>query len=780
MASKLMGAEVKRKEDPRLITGASQYVADVSLPGMHHVAFVRSPHPHARIRSIDPAAALARPGVRAVVTGRDLASHVAPLPIDTESTEGGGGEAAAPTAIGRKHHALSTDRVRHVGEAVAAVIAESEALAVDAAGDVRVDWEVLPAVADPAAAMAPGAPQLFDDAPGNVDHTQAIRAGDPDAAFTRAHRVVKQRMVSQRLSGVPLEPRAVVAAPDPTTGGLVVWATNQAPHGLRNGLATALGIPQNMIRVIAPEVGGGFGVKFGVYPEDATVAALARLLRIPLRWVETRVEHMTATTHGRAQVADVEAAVEPDGTVTALRMHVVANVGAYPIFTFIPDLTLMMGVGVYRIQHVDLRNTCVYTNTTSVAAYRGAGRPEAAYYLERLMDRIAGELGLAPEAVRRQNFIPPSAFPYAAPTGQPYDSGEYDRALTKALGLAEYPKLRAEQKARLERGDRRLLGIGLSCYVEMCGFGPFESAVVRVEPSGTVTAFTGTSPHGQGHETTFAQIVADHLGVDYDQVVVRHGDTATTPMGNGTGGSRSLAVGGSAILRATQKVQEKARRIAAHMLEAAPEDVALVDGRYQVKGVPARALGLAEIAARAYGASLPEDVDSGLEATDFFRPAQLIYPFGAHVAVVEVDRETGAVTVVRFVSVDDCGPRISPMLVTGQVHGGLAQGIAQALLEELVYDADGQLVTGSLMDYTLPRADDLPAFVTDQTTTPTPFNPMGAKGIGEAATIGSTPAVVNAVVDALRSFGVVHLDMPLRAERVWQAIDGRRARRPAS
>ena len=386
---------------------------------------------------------------------------------------------------------------------------------------------------------------------------------------------------------------------------------------------------------------------------------------------------------------------------------------------------------------------------------------------------IAAELSRTPEEVRRKNFIPPSAFPYAAPTGQNYDSGEYDRALTKALELAGYPKLRAEQQERLRRNDRKLLGIGMSCYVEMCGFGPFESAVVRVEPGGTVTAYTGTSAHGQGHETAFSQVLADHLGVPFDKIVVRHGDTLNTPMGNGTGGSRSLVVGGSAILGAALKVQAKARRLAAHMLEAAADDVVFTDGRYQVKGVPDKALMLEAIAARAYGEGLPDGIESGLEATEFFRPPALVYPFGAHIAVVEADRETGRVTVRSFISVDDCGVRISPTLVAGQVHGGLAQGIAQALLEELVYGADGQLLTGTLMDYAVPHADDLPSFVTDQTVTPSPRNPMGAKGIGEAATIGATPAIVNAVVDALRPFGVRHLDMPLRPERVWQVLKGR-------
>jgi carbon-monoxide dehydrogenase large subunit len=765
---RLMGAAVKRKEDPRLITGTSAYVGDITVPGMQYVAFVRSPHAHARIGRIDVSRATARPGVSRVITGQDIKAYCQPIPLGGPSAEGGAG--AAETSVGRKHYPLSIGKVRYVGEPVAAVIAASEAVAVDAAADVLVDWEPLPAVGDQLAALKDGAPQLHDDAARNVEHETSIKVGEPDAAFARAHKIVKQRMISQRLCGVPMEPRAALAQPDPLVGGVTVWSTHQAPHNLRNDIATLLGLEQQHVRVIAPEVGGGFGVKFGVYPEDATLAVIAKRYRVPVRWTETRIEHMTSTTHGRAQVTDLEAAVDADGTIRALRMHVIADIGAYPIFTFIPDLTLLMGVGVYKFTDVDLKSTCVFTNSTPVAAYRGAGRPEAAYYLERLVDVVAHELGAPPEEIRRKNFIAPSAFPYTTPTGQKYDSGEYNRALTKALELSHYEKLRNEQKERLARNDRRILGIGMAVYVEMCGFGPFESAVVRVEPDGGVTAFTGTSAHGQGHETTFAQIISDHLGVDFDKIVVRHGDTLNTPMGNGTGGSRSLAVGGSAILNAAVKVQHKARRLAAHMLEAAPDDVVFEHGRYQVKGAPAKALTIAQIAPKAYGEGLPEGVESGLEATDFFRPPQLVYPFGAHVAVVEIDRDTGHTRVRDFVSVDDCGVRISPMLVAGQVHGGLAQGIAQALMEEVVYGPDGQLITGSLMDYAVPHAEDLPLFTTDQTVTPTPFNPMGAKGIGEAATIGSTPAIVNAVVDALKSFGVRHLDMPLKAERVWGAL----------
>ena len=755
--SKLMGAEVKRKEDPRLITGTSQYVTDIALPGMLWVAFVRSPHAHARIRRIDASAALKVPGVKHVFTGDDIKGLAKALPPASASAEGG----SSASAPGRQHWALSTEVVRHVGEAVAAVVADSDYAAHDGVDAVQVEWEPLPAVVDLWKALESGAPQLHKDAPGNIEHQNQIKNGDVDGAFQNAKKVIKQRIVSQRLSGVSMEPRACVAAPEGMSGGIVVYATHQAPHNLRGDLANVLGMDANLIRVINPDMGGGFGIKFGCYSEDVTLAALTRKLRVPLKWVETRVEHMQVTTHGRDQVADMEVAVEDDGTVTALRMNVTANIGAYPVFTFIPDLTLFMGVGVYRFTTVDLSSTCVFTNTMTVAAYRGAGRPEAAYYLERMMDIVAAELKLKPEEVRRKNFIPPSAFPYATPTGQNYDSGEYDKALTEALKLARVDELRTEQQARRQRGDAKQLGIGMACYVEMCGFGPYESAIVRVDASGSVTVYTGTSAHGQGHETTFAQIVADHLGVDFDRIQVKHGDTGAIPMGNGTGGSRSVAVGGTSIYQATLKVQEKARRIAASMLEAAFEDVEFAGGKYQVKGTPSKALGLAQIAAQAYGDGLAAGLEHGLEGTEFWRPPALVYPFGAHIAVVEVDKETGHVDVRDYVSVDDCGVRISPNLVRGQVHGGLAQGIAQALWEDLKYGEDGQLMTSSLMDYAIPRALDLPTFRDVATVTPTPRNPLGAKGIGEAATIGSTPAVVNAVVDAL---GARHLDMPLRLQ----------------
>ncbi|MFL5805970.1 MAG: xanthine dehydrogenase family protein molybdopterin-binding subunit, partial [Roseiflexaceae bacterium] len=537
----MMGVRVKRKEDPRLITGAASYVGDIVLPGMRHVAFVRSPYAHAKIRGIDTAAAQAHPGVYAVVTGADLAPLCDPMPMSTAGETG----TAAESGQSRTHYALSADRVRHVGEAVAAVIADTAAIAADAAAEVVVDWEPLPAVANLEQAAAEGAPLLFDHVPSNVALSWQHKTDGADAAFAGAAHVVRQRMVSQRLSGVPMEGRAVLAAPDPTTDGVTVWTSTQGPHVTRGQLATALHLPENAVRVIVPDVGGGFGVKIGVFPEDVALAALARKYRVPLRWIESRVEHMVATTHGRAQIADLEAAVQPDGTVTAVRMRILADLGAYPVAPDIPLLTGGMGVGVYRIPEVDQAITCVLTNTTPVAAYRGAGRPEAAYYLERLMDVIARELGLDSIEVRRRNFIAPDAFPYKTPTGHVYDSGEYDRALTKALEVSNYAALREEQRQRIANPESsKLLGIGIACYVEMCAFG-YESATVRVDPSGTVTVFTGTSPHGQGTATSFAQIVADQIGADFDKIVVRHGDTSVTSFGMGTMGSRGLAVGGS-------------------------------------------------------------------------------------------------------------------------------------------------------------------------------------------------------------------------------------------
>ncbi len=756
----MVGASVKRKEDPGLITGSGKYVGDLKLPGMCHVAFVRSPYAHAKILGIDSSAATARDGVLAVVTGEDLRDQYEPVPM------AGGEEALANYS----HLALSVDYVRHIGEAVAAVIAVSDQVAEDAIDDVEVDWEELPAAADLLSAYSGEAEPIFKSRSDNIPSVGGNKTDDVDEVFANAPHVISQRISSQRVAGVPMEVRAVAAAPDVVTGGITLWTSTQIPHGVRSALATTLRLPENAIRVIAPNVGGGFGVKNALYPEEIAIAKLAQLHNMPLKWTGTRAEHFLSTTQGRSQVADASVAFDDEGRILGLRLHVIAELGVYPPFYDIAFLTGMMATGNYDIQAVDFKASNVFTNTVAVAAYRGAGRPEAIYYMERMMELVAAQLGMDPADVRRKNYIKPEQFPYQTPTGSTYDTGNYEANLDTALETANYAALRQEQARRRAEDADKLLGIGMATYVEMCGFGPYESGQVRVEPSGTVTVFTGTSPHGQGLQTSFAQIVADEIGANYDDIIVRHGDTGSQPMGVGTFGSRSLAVGGSSIMRASEKVREKAIKIAAHVLEAAPGDIEFADGEYRVKGVPSRSLSLSEIATRAYSDRLPGDIDPGLEATDFFKPPNFIYPFGTHVAVVEIERDTGIVRLREFYSVDDCGPRISPLLVEGQIHGGLAQGIGQALLEEVIYDESGQLLTGTMMDYAMPRADDFPHFTINKTVTETTLNPLGVKGIGEAATIGSTPAVVNAVMDALAPYGIRHMDMPLSSRKIWEAI----------
>ncbi|MYI41787.1 MAG: molybdopterin-dependent oxidoreductase, partial [Chloroflexi bacterium] len=751
---------VKRKEDPGLINGAGKYVGVIKMPGMAHVAFLRSPYAHAKLLGIDCAAAESRAGVLAVITGADLQDEWETVPV-------AGGRVARANY---SHYAISVGRVRHVGEIVAAVIAESAETAADALDDIAVDYEELPAAADLLTAYAGAAPPIFDGLDSNIVDTGEKKSDDVDAVFADAPHSLRQRMHSQRVAGVPMEVRAVLAAPDAVTGGLTIWTSTQIPHGVRSALAEALRLPENTLRVIAPNVGGGFGVKNQLYPEEMALAKLAQLHNKPLRWSGTRAEHFSATTHGRAQIADIEVAFDDAGRILGLRLHVIGELGAYPPFYDIAHLTGLMATGNYAIPAVHFKASNVFTNTVAVAAYRGAGRPEAIYYIERAIDLIAGELDIDPADVRRRNYIQPEQFPYKTPTGSTYDTGDYETNLDTALRAADYPALRAEQAQGRADDNGSLLGIGMATYVEMCGFGPYESGLVRVEPSGTVTVYTGASPHGQGLQTTFAQVVADEIGADYDKIVVRHGDTGAQPVGVGTFGSRSLAVGGSAIVRASKVVREKAIKIAAHMLEAAPGDIEFADGEYRVKGAPSSSLSLSQIAKRAYSERLPDDIDTGLEGTDFFRPPDFIYPFGTHIAVVEVERATGCVRLRNYFSVDDCGPRISPLLVAGQIHGGLAQGIGQALLEQVIYDEQGQLLTGTMMDYTMPRADDFPHFTLDATVTETTLNPLGAKGIGEAATIGSTPAVVNAVMDALRPLGIRHIDMPLTPSRIWEAM----------
>ena len=765
---KMLGQPIKRREDPRLITGSSSYVDDLQLPGMTHLMFVRSPHGHARVNGINTAEALKVPGVLAVLTARDLeGATTGPLPYEFTWD-------AFSDVKNMERHALATDKVRYVGDPVAAVVAETRYAARDAAALVDVDYEPLPAVVDPEAGLAPGAPLLYEEFGTNLGHTQDRVVGDPDAAFAQADRVVKLRVVNQRVFAVAMETRGCVADWRPgrpgDSGELTFWSSTQIPHALRTKLAVLLGIPENKVRAIAPEVGGGFGNKVDVSPEETVAAIAAMRLSRPVKWSETRSENFQAAMHGRGQVDIVEAAVKQDGRVTAIRVDAICDIGGYYQYLspLMGMLTGMMLPGNYEVPNIHFKLRGVLTNKTPVGAYRGAGRPEATYLLECLMDKVAVELGLDPAEIRRINFIPSDKFPYANGMGANYDTGEYEKALDRALEVSGYRQLREEQKAARAQG--KLMGIGLSSYVEICGFGPWESATVRVEPSGKVLVHTGTSPHGQGTETSMAQIVADSLGVNIDDIVVLHGDTAMTQTGIGTFGSRSAAVGGGAMVRAVDQVKDKAVRIAAHLLEASPEDVEHNDGRFAVAGAAERAVTLGEIAAAAYGGNVPPGDEPGLESTRFFKPDDSVFPFGVHIAVVDVDPDTGRVTLRRFIAVDDVGNVINPMLLDGQRHGGIVQGVAQALCEEVVYDESGQLISGTLNDYAVPTAHMLPMFELDRTVTTTARNPLGVKGVGEAGTIGSTPALRNAVLDALHQFGVTDFDMPATAVRVWKAI----------
>ncbi len=769
--SRVVGASIKRREDPRLITGQGTYTDDVRLPGALYMAVVRSPHAHARLGPVDLGPALRQPGVVAAFSGADV-----PLSLPTFAV-------LNPDKPPPARPALARDKVRYVGEAVAVVFAEDRYAARDAAELVEVAYEPLPVVASLRAALAEGAPLVHDDYPGNVYVRLPRSQGDAEAAFRDAKHVVRLEMVSQRLNAVPMEPRATAAEYRRGDGTLTVWSSNQVPHTLRGVLAAVLELPESRLRVIAPDVGGGFGAKLQVYSEEALVAWAARRLGRPVKWAEERRETMLTLSHGRGQEAVYEAAVDADGKVRALRARVVGDLGAYLLLytALIPMLTINMLVGPYDIPVVDSELVEVFTNCAPTDAHRGAGRPEATYYLERLMDRVAATVGLDPAEVRRRNFVRPEQFPYTSAVGSVYDSGNYQMALDKALALANYDALRQEQ-ARL-RGEGRYIGIGISSYVELTGVGPsrafgapvWESAVLRAEPDGTLTLISGAPSQGQGHETSFAQIVAGELGVPFESVQVLMGDTAVGVAGVGTFSSRSMPVAGAAVVQAAGKVRDKAVQIAAALLEAAPADIEYRDGRAEVRGAPGKAISFQEIARAAYAAfKLPPAIEPGLEATVFFDPPNMTYPFGTHICVVEVDPRSGEVQILRFLGVDDAGRIINPLLAAGQLHGGIAYGIGQALWEEIVYDADGQLRTASLMDYTIPSSRLLPRYELEHTETPSGTNPLGAKGIGEAGTIGSTPAVVNAVLDALAPLGVTHLDMPLKPERIWQAIQARK------
>jgi carbon-monoxide dehydrogenase large subunit len=776
MATSIFGSGIRRREDPRLITGAATYTDDLSLPDMVHAAMLRSPHAHARITRIDTSRAKKAPGVVAVFAGAEIdALQAMPcawlLPNSNLKVA--------------TYRCGACDVVRYVGDIVGVVVAETPYQAQDALELVDVDYEPLPVVTDPVSANKPGAPQLHPDVPNNEAFHWTVGGGDIDAAFKNAELVVKERIVQQRLIPNAMEPRAALAQWKGASGELTLWNTTQNPHILRFLCSVVTGVSEDKLRVIAPEVGGGFGSKIAAYPADFITVFCARKLNRPVKWTESRRENYQATTHGRDHVQEIELAAKKDGTILGLRATVWAGMGAY-LSTAAPGIpTILHGLmlsGVYKLPALKEDVHGVYTNTTPVEAYRGAGRPEATFMIERMMDKLAAELKMDPAELRLKNMIPRFENGHSVVTGLSYDSGDYPAGLKKLLAHVKYQELRKEQADARKKG--RYLGIGLATYVEICGLGPsqvagaigfqgglWESAIVRFHPTGKVHVFIGASPHGQGEETTFAQIVASEIGVDVGDVKVFHGDTDVTPMGWGTYGSRTTAVGGAALVFATRKVKEKAKIIAAHLLEAAVEDIEYADGKFAVKGSPDKAKTIQEIALMAHVAwNMPKDVEAGLEASMFYDPPNFTFPYGSHLAVVEVDTETGQVDLKRYVALDDCGPQINPVIVEGQVHGGVVQGVGQALWEEAVYDENGQLLTGSMVDYALPRADLLPNIEVLSTVTPSPHHPLGLKGIGEAGTIASTAAVYNAVLDAVAPLGVKTLQMPMTPERVWRAM----------
>ncbi|MCI0182310.1 xanthine dehydrogenase family protein molybdopterin-binding subunit [Sulfoacidibacillus ferrooxidans] len=777
--SGVFGGTVKRKEDPRLITGQGTYTDDVKLQNLAHAAILRSPYAHALIKNIDVSKALEHPSVIAVFTGKDIEQRVGPIPTawlppdsDIKATA---------------HPALALDRVRYVGDGVAMVVADDLYAAKDALELIAVEYEVLPAVVNQEAAMDDAAPLVHSDAPHNIAfHWQA---GDAtDEMFESAPVHVSHRFVQQRLIPNAMEPRSSVAQYNKSTGSLTMWVTTQNPHIHRLLLSGILGLPEHKIRILAIDVGGGFGSKIACYPDEALVGFAAMELGIPVKWTEERRENFLVTTHGRDMILDVDLAGEKDGTLTAIRVRNMANMGAY-LSTAGPGVpTILFGLivpGAYRFAHAKVDVYGVFTNTTPTDAYRGAGRPEATYLLERMVDLFAMELSMDPVEVRRKNLIGADEFPYHSALGLEYDSGNYQQALDKAIGMIGYETFRKEQEELRSQG--RYVGIGCTTYVEICGLGPsqvagavgfqgglWESSTVRVHPTGKVTVFTGASPHGQGEETTFAQIVGDRLGIPIDDVEIVHGDTDRIAMGWGTYGSRTTPVGGNALAIAVDRVIDKARKIAAHMLLTVEENVEFDKGIFYTNNEDGavRQATFQEVVLQAYLAwNLPSGVEPGLEGHSFYDPVNFVYPFGTHFCMVEVDRETGEIKILRYVAVDDCGRVINPMIAEGQVHGGIAQGIGQALWEGAIYDDQGQLLTGTFMDYAMPKAHFFPEFETAFTETPAPQNLLGVKGIGETGTIASTPTVVNAVVDALRPFGVRDLDMPLTPEKVWRAME---------
>ena len=781
MTTRIFGSGIRRREDPRLITGKASYTDDIKLPGMLHAAILRSPYAHANITSVDTSGVASQPGVVAVYTGEDTDGVLNGMPCAWLIP---GSDLKTPA-----HPAIAKDKVRYVGDAVAVVVAETRYQAEDALEHIAVDYEPLGVVISPKGAAQDGAPQLHDDVPNNIAFTWAVAGGDADAAFQDAAVTVSDTITLPRLIANPMEPRSAVAQWSAPMGELTLWNTTQNPHIARFLSCVVTGVPEHKIRVIAPEVGGGFGSKIPYYPDEAITSFCSMKLGVPVKWTETRSENYLVTTQGRDHIEEVEMAATSDGTITGLRTTVYAGMGAY-LSTAAPGVpTILHGLmysGPYNIPNISGTVYGVFNNGAPVDAYRGAGRPEATMILERLVDLIAAAVGADPAEVRRKNLIPKFENGHDVATGITYDSGDYEATLDTCLNAAGYEALRAEQAQA--RADGRCVGIGVSTYVEICGLGPsqvagavgfqgglWESAIVRFHPTGKVNVMIGSSPHGQGEETTFAQIIAGEVGVDVDDVEIIHGDTDLTPMGWGTYGSRTTAVSGAAVAVAVRKIKDKSRALAAHLLEAAPEDIEYEDGRFFVRGSPDQHKTIQDIALMANVAwNMPEGMEPGLEASAFYDPPNFTFPFGAHIAVVEVDPATGHIDLQRYVAVDDCGVQINPMIVEGQVHGGVVQGVGPALWEGAVYDDDGQLVTGSMLDYALPRADALPDIEVHSNTTPSPHHPLGVKGVGEAGTIASTPTVYNAVMDALRPFGITGIDMPLTPEKVWRAINDAR------
>jgi carbon-monoxide dehydrogenase large subunit len=783
---KVIGQSVKRVEDRRFITGKGRYVDDITLPNMTYAAIVRSPHAHANIKSIDSASASAAPGVVGVFVGADLANEgIVGVPVGWQVDFKNGEQMKEPP-----HPVLAVGKVRYAGDGVAVVIAATLAQAQDAAELVSVEYEVLDAVINAIEATQDGAPLVHDDVPNNMPFDWQL--GDQektDAAMAGAHHVTTLEFTNQRLVPNAIEPRCAIGDFDESREHHTLYTTSQNPHVIRLLMcAFVLNLPEHKVRVVSPDVGGGFGSKIFHYIEEALVTWCAKKLKCPVKWTAERSESFITDAHGRDHITKGELGLDAEGNFVALRVKTYANMGAY-FSTFAPAIptylygTLMQGLYTTPAVHVDV--TAAFTHTTPVDAYRGAGRPEATYVLERLVETAARETGVDPVKLRFKNFIP--AFDgvdqpgYETQVALVYDSGNYAATLKRAVEMIGYEEFRAEQAQA--RAEGRLIGLGFSTYIEACGIAPsavvgalgaraglYESAGVRVQPTGKVSVFVGSHSHGQGHDTTFGQVVADRLGCGIEDVEIIHGDTDAVPFGMGTYGSRSLAVGGSAIVKSLDKVIDKGTKIAAHLLEAAEEDMEFTDGQFKVKGTD-KSLAFGEVSLAAYVPhNYPKDLEPGLEFTSFYDPVNFTFPFGAHVAIVEVDPETGQVKIKRYIAVDDVGNVVNPMIVDGQVHGGVAQGIGQALLEGAIYDDNGQLLTASYMDYAMPRADDLPSFEMDRLVTPCPHNPLGAKGAGEAGTIAATPAVVNAVIDAVAHLGVTDLAMPLTPQRVWQAI----------